>query len=45
MQKTVPNDQRVEQHGADVGEKRHEQQVGEERVRSAQDGVESRVRR
>jgi hypothetical protein len=43
MQKTVPNDQRVEQHCADVGEKRHEQEIGEGRVRFAQDGVESRA--
>ena len=39
MQKTVPNDQRVEQHCADVGEKRHEQEIGEDRVRFAQGGV------
>jgi hypothetical protein len=40
VQKSVTNDQRVEQHSAEVSEERREQQKSEDRVRLAQDRVE-----
>ena len=45
VQKSVTNDQRVEQHRAEVGEERREQQIREDRVRLAQDRVERRIGR
>ena len=42
VQETVTNDKGVEQHRAEVGEKRQEQEIRENRMRFAQYGIESR---
>jgi hypothetical protein len=41
VQETVTNDKRVEQHRAEVGQKRQEQEIRENRVRFAQYGIEN----
>ena len=42
VQETVTNDKGVEQHRTEVGEKRHEKEIRENRVRFAQYGIEGR---
>ena len=43
VQKSVANDQRVEQHRAEVGKECRELQIREDRVRLAQDRLERRI--
>ena len=45
IQEPVTNYQCVEEHRAEVGEERREQQIREDRVRLAQDRVEHRIGR